>query len=164
MCRAKKEYEQSMRTKLEEKAGSGDFWKCVRAAGLTNKSRRRVNLEEMYDQQGEIKTEKDAVEVWRSYFEALLGGQTEQDEADTCSECEVVQPTICGGVGAQPDLCSLFDMPILQDEVDCAFSRVKKQAAPEKGRYLLSNDEYYCLKRFMACPVWSLLEDCYDSL
>ena len=27
--RAKKEYEQSMRTKLEEKAGSGDFWKCV---------------------------------------------------------------------------------------------------------------------------------------
>ena len=31
-------------------------------------------------------------------------------------------------------------------------------------RYLLSNDEYYCLKRFMACPVWSLLEDWYDSL
>ena len=130
--RAKREYEQSMRTKLEEKAGSGDFWKCVRAAGLTNKSRRRVNLEEVYDQQGEIKTKKDAVEVWRSYFEALLGGQTEQDEADTCSEFEAVQPTICGGDGAQSDLCSLLDMPILQDEVDCAFSRVKKEAAPGK--------------------------------
>ena len=46
-----------------------------------------------------ITTEKDAVEVWRSYFEALLGGQAEQDEADTCSEFETVQPTICGGDG-----------------------------------------------------------------
>ena len=36
MRRAKREYEQRMRTKLEEKAGSGDYWKCVRAAGLTN--------------------------------------------------------------------------------------------------------------------------------
>ncbi len=36
---------------IERKAGSGDFWKCVRAADLTNKSRRRVNLEEVYDQQ-----------------------------------------------------------------------------------------------------------------
>ena len=86
--RVKREYEQSMRRTLEEKAGSGDFWKCVRAAGLTNKSRHRVNLEEVYNQQGEIKTEKDAVEVWRSYFESLLGGQT-------------VQPTISGRVGAQ---------------------------------------------------------------
>ena len=25
----------SMRTKLEENAGSGDFWKCVRTIGLT---------------------------------------------------------------------------------------------------------------------------------
>ena len=58
--------------------------------------------------------------------------QTEQDEADTWSECEVIQPTICGGVGAQPDLCSLLDLPILQDEVECAFSRVKKEAAPGK--------------------------------
>ena len=71
-----------MRTKLKEKAGFGDFWKCVRAVGLTNKSRCRVNLEEVYNQQGEIKTGNDAVEVWRSYFESLLGGQTEQDEVD----------------------------------------------------------------------------------
>ena len=99
---------------------------------MTNNSRRRVNLEEVYDQQGEIKTKKDAVEVWRSYFESLLSGQTEQDEADTCSEFEAVQPTICGGDGTQFDLCSLLDMPILQEEVDCAFSWVKKEAAPGK--------------------------------
>ena len=123
--RVKREYEQSMRTKLEEKPGSGDYCKCVSAAGLTNKSRRRVNLEEVYDQQSNIKTEKDAVEVWRSYFEALLGGQTEQDEADTCIEFEAVQPTICGGDGAQSNLCSLLDMPVLQDKVNCAFSWVK---------------------------------------
>ena len=61
------------------------------------------------------------MEVWRSYFEALLDDQTEQDEADTCSEFEAVQPTMCGGDGAQSDLCSLLDMPILQEEVDCAF-------------------------------------------
>ena len=42
----------------------------VQTAGLTDKSRCRV-------------TKKDVVEVWRSHFEALLGGQTEQDEADT---------------------------------------------------------------------------------
>ncbi len=69
---------------------------------MTNTSRRKVNLEEVYDQQGEIKTEKDAVEVWRSYSEALLGGQTEQDEADTCSEFEAVQLTICGEMVLNP--------------------------------------------------------------
>ena len=47
MCRAKREYEQSMRTKLEKKASSGNFWKWVRAVGVTNKSRCRVNLEEV---------------------------------------------------------------------------------------------------------------------
>ena len=80
MHRVKREYEQRMRTKLEEKAGSGDSWKCVRDVGLTNKSRRRVNLEEVYNQQDEIETENDAVEVGRSVFKSLLGGQTEQDE------------------------------------------------------------------------------------
>ena len=69
------------------------------------------------------------MEVWRSYVEILSGGQTEQDEADTCSEFEAAQPTICGVDGAKSDLCSLLDMPILQDNVDCAFSRVEKEAA-----------------------------------
>ena len=110
VLKAKRECGQSMRMKLEEKAGSGDFWKCVRSAGLTNKSRRRVNLEEVYDQQGEIKTGNVAVEVWRSYFESLLGGQTEHNELDTCSEFEAVQLTMCGGGGAQSDLCSLLDI------------------------------------------------------
>ena len=37
--RARREYEQSLslRMKLEENAGSGDFWKCVRSIGLDNK-------------------------------------------------------------------------------------------------------------------------------
>ena len=121
-----------MRTKLKEKAGFGDFWKCVRAVGLTNKSRCRVYLEEVYNQQGEIRTGNDAVEVWRPYFESLLGDETEQDEVDTRSEFKAVQPMMCGGDGAQFDLCSLLDMPILQDEVDCAFSWMKKEAAPTK--------------------------------
>ena len=30
-----------MRTKLEENAGSGDFWKCVRAIGLTKEGKPR---------------------------------------------------------------------------------------------------------------------------
>ena len=47
VCRVKREYEQSMRTKMEE-TGSGDFWKCIMAAGLTNNSRCSVNLEEVY--------------------------------------------------------------------------------------------------------------------
>ena len=46
MRSAKRECEHSMRTKLEEKAGSGDFWKCVRGAGLTNKSRQSLTSEE----------------------------------------------------------------------------------------------------------------------
>ena len=48
------------------------------------------------------------------------------------SEFEAVHSMMCGGDGAQFDLCSLLDMHILQDEVDCAFSRVKKEAAPGK--------------------------------
>ena len=39
---------------------------------------------------------------------------------------------MCGGDGTQSDLCSLLNMPILQDEVDYAFSRVKKEAASGK--------------------------------
>ena len=41
----------------------------------------------IYDQQGEIKTGKDAVEVHRSYFQSLLSGQTEQSEGNTGGEC-----------------------------------------------------------------------------
>ena len=130
--RAKSEYDQSMRMKLEENAGSGDFWKCVRAVGLTNKNRPRVDLEVVYDQQGVVKTGNDAVEVWRSYFESLLGGETELCEADSGDASNVLQPTMCSRDGPQPDLSSRLDMPILQDEVDVAFSRVKKEAAPGK--------------------------------
>ena len=36
------------------------------------------------------------------------------------------------GENFQSDLSSRLDMPILQDEVDLAFSRVKKEAAPGK--------------------------------
>ena len=124
--RAKREYEQSLRMKLEENADSGRFWKCIRSIGLSKKGRARVNLDEVYDNQGEVKTGYDAVEVWRSYFESLLGGETEQGESDG------PWPTVGSGGDLQSDLSSQLDMPILQDEVDLAFSRVKKEAAPGK--------------------------------
>ena len=72
------------------------------------------------------------MEVWRSYFESLLGGGTELCEVDFGNASNVLQPTMCNGDGPQPDLSSRLDMPILQDEVDVTFSRVKKETAPGK--------------------------------
>ena len=71
------------------------------------------------------------MEVWRSYFESLLGSEIEQGELDTGGETEVLRPLVCNGDNFQSDLSSQLDMPIyiLQDEVDLAFSRVKKEAA-----------------------------------
>ena len=113
---------------MEENAGSdsGDFWKCVRAIGL--KGKQRVNLEEVYDQQGEIKTGNDVVEVWRSYFETLLGGESELSEFDTGGKfVDVLQPMMHSGDGLQLDLSGQLDILLLQEEVDCAFSRVRKK-------------------------------------
>ena len=81
-CKGQKEYEQSLRMKLEENADSSRFWKCIRSIGLSKKGRARVNLDEVYDNQDEVKTGYDAVEVWRSYFKPLLGRETEQGESD----------------------------------------------------------------------------------
>ena len=72
------------------------------------------------------------MEVWRSYFESLQGGGTELCKVDSGDASNVLQPTMCSGHGPQPDLSNRLDMPILQDEVDVAFSRVKKEAAPGK--------------------------------
>ena len=93
----------------------------VRAIGFTKKGKPRVNLEEVYDQQGEVKTGNDAVEVWRSYFESLLGGESGQSEFDTGGEfVDVLQPMMHSGDGLQLDLSRQLDMPLLQEEVDCA--------------------------------------------
>ena len=100
---------------------------------MTRKGKPRVNLEEVYDQQGEVKTGNDAVEVWRSYFESLLGGESELSEFDTGGKFDdVLQPMMQSGDGLQLDLSSQLDVPPLQKEVNCAFSRVKKEAAPGK--------------------------------
>ena len=84
-------------------------------------------MEEVYDRQGEVKTGNDAVEVSRSYFESLLGSETEQGESDAGGEFDVLQLSGCSGDDFQSDLSSRLDMPILQDEVDLVFSRVKKK-------------------------------------
>ena len=56
-------------------------------------------------------------------------------------------------------------MPLLQEEVDCAFSRVKKEAAPGKdGSYLPTNDDCCCFKISVACLVWGMLEKWFDAL
>ena len=68
----------------------------------------------------------------RSYFESLLGSEIVQGESYTGGETEVLRPSVCNGDNFQSDLNGRLDMPILQDEMDLAFSRVKKEAAPGK--------------------------------
>ena len=81
---------------------------------------------------GEVKTGNDAVEVRRSYFESLLGSETEQGQSDTGGEFDVLRLSGCSGDDFQSDLSSWLDMPILQDEVDLVFSPGEKEAAPGK--------------------------------
>ena len=91
---------------------------------MTKKGKPRVNLEEVYDQQGEVKTGNAAVEVWRSYFKSLLGGESELSEFDTGDEfVDVLQPMLHSGDGLQPDLSSQFI---------CLYSR-KKWIVPSPG-------------------------------
>ena len=57
-------------------------------------SRCRVNLEGVYDQQREIKTGNDAVEVYGgiALSHCCMGVQTEQSEVDTRSEYGALEP------------------------------------------------------------------------
>ena len=130
--RAKRVYEPRQRMKWEENAGSNGFWKSVRSIGLSNKGRSMANLVEVYDNQGEVKTGYDAVEVWKSHFMSLLGGETEQGGPNIGDESDVLWPTVCSGDSIQSELSSRLDMPILQEEVNLVFYWVRKEAAPGK--------------------------------
>ena len=96
-------------------------------------------------------------------LQSLLGGVSAQREADTGGEFGVLQPTMYSGDGSQRGMSGQMDMPIFQDEVDCAFSWVKQEQLL-KGWYLLSiaNGDCCCLKRCVACLLWSMLLEWYD--
>ena len=66
---------------------------------------------------------------------------------------------MCGGDGAQSDLCSLLNMPVLQDEMGCAFSWVKIEAAPGKNGISFQMMDTAILR-----DLWlALLEACWRS-
>ena len=70
--KAKKAYKERLCNRLEEKHGSNSFWKEARAIGLCNKNQ-SSNLKEVLDE-GQVKSGDEAVDVWRSHFQVLLGG------------------------------------------------------------------------------------------
>ena len=87
----------------------------------------RVNLKEVVDEDGSISTGSDAVRVWRSHFESLLGDDgIGLGEAGRSSGLQMQACTLGQGL----DFSEQLNGPILQEEIDWALGKVRSEAAP----------------------------------
>ena len=85
-------------------------------------SKMKRNLLEVLDEDGKLRTDEEAVEVWAKHFSKLLGTHMEMD----------VNTTTRGSShgGAQTEFEDRLCQPIIMEEVQWALHRVRKDAAP----------------------------------
>jgi len=77
--KAKRKFEESRRNELENMMRNPRrWWKMVKKLGMTG-GRERSDIGKVYDEVGVVRQGKEAVEVWRKYFEKVLndGGSLE---------------------------------------------------------------------------------------
>ena len=66
MRRVKRSYHRSMRDKLEKELKCPKkFWKSMRRMNVGNKKKAGCDLQEVYDEDGNIKTSEEVVKVWK---------------------------------------------------------------------------------------------------
>ena len=109
---------------LESEFGcSRKFWRSIKRLNI-RKVNKNNNLLEVFDDEGNIQLDDDAVEVWFNHFSKLLGGSSVGD-AHTAPESSCQGDE---GLDLSDRLCS----PISVEELQWALQKVKKDAAPGK--------------------------------
>ena len=93
------------------------WWKMVRKLGMTG-GRERSGIGKVYDEAGVVRQGKEAVEVWRKYFEKVLndGGSLEAHD-------EVGSDKASHGN-------ELMSECLTREEVEQALGSLKKKSAP----------------------------------
>ena len=81
--RVKRSYQRSMQDKLEQELKCPKkFWKSMKRINVGNKKKVGCILQEVYDEDGNIKTGEEAVKVWREHFTKDLGKNKEGTVGD----------------------------------------------------------------------------------
>jgi hypothetical protein len=124
--KAKKGYEEQLCHKLEENLGSSSFWKEARKIGLCSK-KHSANLKEVLDDDDQVRSGNDAVDVWKSHFQLLLGG----DVGNYCQHGAHDSPAVNDQIPLPNgvEISEKLGLQISQEEVDRAIEQVKKSAA-----------------------------------
>ena len=106
--KAKGKIVESKRNELENMMRNPrEWWNMVRKLGMPG-GRERNDIGKVYDEVGVVRQGKEAVEVWRKYFEKVLndGGRFEvQDEVESdkaSDENELMSESLTRGGGASP--------------------------------------------------------------
>ena len=116
VCRAKRKFDEGKQVRLEKLITSPrKWWAEVRKLGLIG-GKKKDMTGRVYDEGGVMRQGKEAVEVWRSYFEKVLnegGNSVDQGGGD-----------VLGGES------SWIDEGITREEVEQALGKLKRRAAP----------------------------------
>ena len=115
---AKRKFEESRRNELENMLKSPRrWWKMVRKLGLTG-GRERSGIGNVYDEVGIVRQGKEAVEVWRKYFEKVLNDSGSLEVQD-----EVRSEASHGN--------EMMSECLTREEVEQALGSLKKKSAQE---------------------------------
>ena len=135
---------------MEEKHGSKSFWKEARAIGLCNKNQ-SSNLKEVLDN-GQVKSGDEAVDVWKSHFQVLLGGDVSTPQSSP-SNPSCPSDHMSGLIDTE--ISEILSKCISQEEVGRALSEVKK--SPTCGKDGVSAE---MMSAEMLKGVWLALFQC----
>ena len=93
------------------------WWKGLKKLKVMDKWDTRIDVSNMRDVDGDVKQDKEAVEVWKNHFEKLLNvGQPSEGER------------VLRGQGKQNN--SLLNEDLTMQEVVWALGKLKRKAAP----------------------------------
>ena len=80
------------------------------------------DLLQVYDNGGSERSGEEVIEVWRSHFTKVLGGDDEGDRETSCTQVNSEE--------TQPESSEHLGEPISREEVQRALNEVKKDVAP----------------------------------
>ena len=98
------------------------FWKALKKMNVGKARKQGHDLLQVYDEGGVVRSGEEAIEIWRTHFARVLGGDDNEDtKLDDTHTREDVDLSECSQ--------HLYE-PISREEVSWALNVVKKDAAP----------------------------------
>ena len=129
------------------------FWGSIKRLNI-HEVKKTNNLLEVFDDEGNIKLNDEAVEVWFNHFSRLLGGRS-------IGDAHTAPKSSCQGDDCL-DLSDRLCSPISAEEIRWALQKVKKDAAPGQDDIRAEMMMADCLldvwlTLFMVCWVYSIV-------